>query len=209
MRPLSRKESQEATRAALREAAAREIARRGFAATTIDSIAASAGFTRGAFYSNYTSKLDLLLEVLEEIQSEELHAWQNMIESAASLEAMLEAMARRFDDFAKGQTQGLLAIELRLEARRNPEFARHYAVTGQRLMDLTLQMAENLTGRAGLPASDAQPIALAIRAMAIGLELDIEARGAGRLSPGSIMALMLGSMLQPRAAAPSAAPAAG
>jgi AcrR family transcriptional regulator len=206
MPPLSRKESQEATRVALREAAAREIARRGFAGTTIDSIAASAGFTRGAFYSNYATKLDLLLEVLEEIHSEELRTWQAMIESAESLEAMLDALAKRFDEYVERHIQVILAIELRLEARRNPDFATHYAVSAQRLFDHTLQMAERLTERAGSPKCDAQPIALAIRAIAIGLELDLEARGSGHLSPGSIMAMMLGRMLRPQTAPGSDGP---
>ena len=206
MRTLTRKESQEATRAALREAAAREIARRGFAGTTIDSIAASAGFTRGAFYSNYATKFDLLLEVLEDIQREELQAWSEMISTAVSLDAMLAGLAERFDIYAARDSQVLLAAELRLEARRNPEFAEHYAVSTQRLLDLTMQMAALLTERARLPASFATPIALTVRAMAIGLEWDTEARSAGQLSPGSIMATVLRSMLQSAGGASAAEP---
>ena len=54
-----------ATRARLLEAATAEIGERGFHATSIEHITERAGFTRGAFYSNFESKEQLFAEALD------------------------------------------------------------------------------------------------------------------------------------------------
>ena len=54
------------TREKLFEAAARVFEERGIGAASIETIAAAAGFTRGAFYSNFASKDDLIVAMLED-----------------------------------------------------------------------------------------------------------------------------------------------
>jgi AcrR family transcriptional regulator len=54
------------TKERLFEAAARVFEERGIGATSIETIAAAAGFTRGAFYSNFASKDDLIAAMLED-----------------------------------------------------------------------------------------------------------------------------------------------
>src|ERR1700704_2457227 len=54
------------TRASLLAAAARVYARRGFGGATLDEVAAEAGFTKGAVYSHFGSKENLLLALMEE-----------------------------------------------------------------------------------------------------------------------------------------------
>lgn len=51
------------TRARLLEAAAQVIADKGLAGASVDDLASAAGFTRGAFYSNYSSKEELLTDL--------------------------------------------------------------------------------------------------------------------------------------------------
>jgi AcrR family transcriptional regulator len=63
---LSRAESQAQTRAALIEAAGRVFVERGFAGSSVEAIATEAGFTRGAFYSNFNSKEELFAELLQQ-----------------------------------------------------------------------------------------------------------------------------------------------
>jgi AcrR family transcriptional regulator len=62
----SRAEKQAETRAALLEAAGRVFAREGFQGASVEKISAEAGFTRGAFYSNFSSKEELFAELLQE-----------------------------------------------------------------------------------------------------------------------------------------------
>jgi AcrR family transcriptional regulator len=52
------------TRQRLFAAAADVFARRGIGGASIEAIAEAAGFTRGAFYSNFASKDDLIIEML-------------------------------------------------------------------------------------------------------------------------------------------------
>jgi AcrR family transcriptional regulator len=54
----------ERTRAALVNAALEIIAERGFAAASLDEIAARAGMTKGAIYSNFSGKAELLLAAM-------------------------------------------------------------------------------------------------------------------------------------------------
>jgi AcrR family transcriptional regulator len=65
-RRLSRAERQAQTRAALIDAAARVFVERGFVGSSVEAIAAAAGYTRGAFYSNFGSKEELFAELLQE-----------------------------------------------------------------------------------------------------------------------------------------------
>lgn len=63
---LNRAEQQARTRSALLEAAERVFVERGYQGSSVEAIAAAAGFTRGAFYSNFGSKEELFAELLQE-----------------------------------------------------------------------------------------------------------------------------------------------
>src|SRR4029079_10464087 len=62
---MTREERRERTREDLVQAAGRLFTANGFHATTVDAIAAEAGYTKGAVYSNFTSKEDLFFAVYE------------------------------------------------------------------------------------------------------------------------------------------------
>jgi AcrR family transcriptional regulator len=63
---LTRAEKQARTRAALLDAAARVFVERGFLGASVEVISAEAGHTRGAFYSNFSSKEQLFAELLQD-----------------------------------------------------------------------------------------------------------------------------------------------
>jgi len=63
---LTRKEKQAETRQRLLSAAERVFLRRGLQGSSVEEIAAEAGFTRGAFYSNFKSKDELFVELLQD-----------------------------------------------------------------------------------------------------------------------------------------------
>jgi AcrR family transcriptional regulator len=58
--------TRDATRERLFEAAARVFEARGIGAASVEAIAVAAGFTRGAFYSNFASKDELIVAMLED-----------------------------------------------------------------------------------------------------------------------------------------------
>src|SRR2546430_13605082 len=68
---LNREESQARTRERLIEAARSEIVKKGFALASVRDIADAAGFSQGAFYSNFPDKEAILLELVQQHQTEE------------------------------------------------------------------------------------------------------------------------------------------
>ena len=64
--PLTPDKRRELTRRHLLDAAAGEFARQGFHGASLDAVAAAAGFTKGAVYSNFSSKADLFLAVIDD-----------------------------------------------------------------------------------------------------------------------------------------------
>ena len=65
---LSRGDSRERTAQRLLDAAERLIAKKGFEATSVEDIAETAGYSRGAFYSNFSSKNEAFFELLRRNQ---------------------------------------------------------------------------------------------------------------------------------------------
>jgi AcrR family transcriptional regulator len=63
---LTRAERQAQTRQELLDAAARVFVKRGFTGSSVEEISAEAGYTRGAFYSNFRSKNELFVELLHD-----------------------------------------------------------------------------------------------------------------------------------------------
>src|SRR5436309_12391157 len=63
-RRMTREDSRDRTTQHLLAAARKLIAKRGLSDTSLEDIAEEAGYTRGAFYSNFGSKGDLFIELL-------------------------------------------------------------------------------------------------------------------------------------------------
>src|SRR3954466_15709440 len=62
---LTRERRRELTRNALLEAARHVFAQRGFAGASLEEIAETAGFTRGAIYKNFENKEELFFAVIQ------------------------------------------------------------------------------------------------------------------------------------------------
>lgn len=68
----TRADAKAATREALLRAADEVFGEKGFAAASVEEIAERAGFTRGAFYANFTDKADALLTRFAETRAAEM-----------------------------------------------------------------------------------------------------------------------------------------
>ncbi|WP_181420806.1 TetR/AcrR family transcriptional regulator [Rhodobacter viridis] len=80
----TRKDSMAETGTALRAAARLLFARDGYAATSVEAIAAEAGYTKGAFYAHFPAKAAIFLTVLEEGGRERLEPLVAAITAAAT-----------------------------------------------------------------------------------------------------------------------------
>lgn len=88
MKPrISRSESQKLTRNKILDAAEEEFAKLGFAAASVDRLTEKAGFSRGAFYSNFDSKEELFLALVEDRMQKIINDLQFLIEKSVQLPA--------------------------------------------------------------------------------------------------------------------------
>jgi AcrR family transcriptional regulator len=122
---LTPERRRELTRSALVEAAADVFARRGFEGASLEEIAEAAGFTRGAIYSNFGSKEDLLLAVVERYNQTLVGAFSDTLERATDIsqeEMTVSAAALWRDLIRRDPNLTALNLEFRLRALRNPAF---------------------------------------------------------------------------------------
>lgn len=91
----------ERTRRLLIEATAEVIGERGFHATSLMEVAARAGLTTGAVYSNFRSKQDLFLAVIREMAmpldlgSDSSPPWERLVRAAALAASAVDLPASR------------------------------------------------------------------------------------------------------------------
>src|SRR5580658_3699842 len=74
LQPLTPERRRQQTREHLLAAAAEVFAERGFHGASLDEVAAVAGFTKGAVYSNFRNKEGLFLALFQAIYRHEMEA---------------------------------------------------------------------------------------------------------------------------------------
>ncbi len=129
--PTAREETQRQTRVRLLAAANASIVQEGVAATSIRSICAAAGRTQGAFYSNFSSKNGLLVDLMELRILEEIALLRGLVSKAAvsDIGEALRVLTERLARIAAETESSLLSTELQLHARRDQAFAEHHNAT--------------------------------------------------------------------------------
>src|SRR6202007_2550013 len=80
------------TRDKLFEAAARLFEEQGIGGASIETIAAAAGFSRGAFYSNFTSKEELIIAMLEDHVEQSIRRNLDLLAKHKNLADFIEAL---------------------------------------------------------------------------------------------------------------------
>lgn len=123
----TREEARLETRRKLLDAAAEVFAERGFHGASVEEIAERAGFTRGAFYSNFSGKDDVFLAVYDrrlQTQIEEISAIMRTSSDPADFLASLRTRRR---DEPTTFAWMLLEKEFLLYAMRNPDIRPRFA----------------------------------------------------------------------------------
>ncbi|HEY3843308.1 MAG TPA: helix-turn-helix domain-containing protein [Acidimicrobiales bacterium] len=123
LEPLTAERRRQQTRDYLLQAAAQVFAERGFHGASLDEVAAAAGYTKGAVYSNFKNKEDLFLALLEAGYSRERVALRETLEAS---EIPPEARLGDFAALIRSELDqapdnwGSLYLEFSLYAMRNP-----------------------------------------------------------------------------------------
>jgi AcrR family transcriptional regulator len=132
LEPLTPDRRRQQTREHLLAAAARVFAERGFHGATLDAVAAAAGFSKGAVYSNFKSKEDLFLSLLESAYGREMESIRATIDASdlpveARLTDFLPLILAGTDQPLSPEDWAVLYMEFALFAVRNPEARRKLA----------------------------------------------------------------------------------
>jgi len=153
----------ERTRAALVAAALEIVASKGFAAASLDEIATRAGMTKGAIYSNFSSKAELLLAAMSAkglTLSSSRPADLTVAEELHAMAGDLAATIRR----ARGE-EAFLA-EFQLHALTDPELRKGVAATYADAFGQTAAYLSRLKG--AKPNMTPRQLAVALQAVAMG-----------------------------------------
>lgn len=168
---LTRAEQQQRTREALLDAAIEVFVERGVEAATIEEITARVGFTRGAFYSNFTTKDELFLSTCDRF-FDRLH-------TAADADAPDDSAGRSYDQrLARitsrvGEQASAFIAEIWLYARRHPEIRQQFEELHRVQLERSFPFARGVLRKAGVAESQL-PLPLfanIIQSLSFGLHL--------------------------------------
>lgn len=162
----------EQTRRAILDAAARAFARRGFHGASVETVAAEAGLSTGAVYSNFKSKEELFLTLYEErIERRARELREAVTAEGGGAEGLSSAAADVTTMFGRDRDWLLLYFEFALHAARDARFRRRFrALRARGLDELTQGIGEGLR-HAGVVA-DVEQLARTARAVGYGMALE-------------------------------------
>src|ERR1700728_1016315 len=135
------------------EAAARVFEDQGIGGASIEAIAAAAGVTRGAFYSNFKSKDELIIAMLEDHVEQSIRRNLDLLDKHKNLADFIEALKTidrsRQDPLARAP---LLDMEMILfvarAEKRRPDLAKRLRARRKLIADIVETTSKN-SGRNG------------------------------------------------------------
>jgi AcrR family transcriptional regulator len=188
----TRKELQARTRRRLVDAAAEVCARRGIARASLDEVAETAGYTKGAVYANFASKEELFLAMLDERFAERLAEVERALASSEAPEAQARRAGADFSRFlAADRDWQRLFFEFAVHAARDEAFrvqlVARYRGLRERIAELYQRRLDELGVEPQFPVGD---VALMTFAMANGVALE------AMLEPDEVPEDLLGRMFE-------------
>jgi AcrR family transcriptional regulator len=135
------------------EAAARVFEEQGIGGASIEAIAAAAGFTRGAFYSNFKSKDELIIAMLEDHVAQSIRRNLDLLAVHQNLADFIDALKTmdrtRQDPLGRSP---LLHMEMILfvarAEKRSPDLAKRLRARRKLITDIVETASKN-SGKSG------------------------------------------------------------
>ena len=170
---LSRPESQARTRARILEAARELLARQGLASCSVDAISEQAGFSKGAFYSNFDSKEAVFLELLREHTADEQQKLSAALQASTDPKTALRAVSFRIAKMLEDPLWCRLSLEAQLAGTRNPKWSELYSQLQDAELEATVAMLNFMQSRnqTRVPKREIRAMARSILTFVYGLKL--------------------------------------
>jgi AcrR family transcriptional regulator len=135
--PRAARPRKDEVRTRVLQAAAEVFAERGFGGASLDQVAASAGFTKGAVYSNFASKDELFLALMTDQVARRVAAVEAALERTTDLPGALAAVGAELS--RREATWQMLFLEFWHRAVRDPDVRRAFVASRR---DLRARIAE-------------------------------------------------------------------
>lgn len=168
---LTREESKEQTRQRLLDAAQTIFMKNGYVATSVEDIAEAAGYTRGAFYSNFRGKGELLMELLRrdhERMQADLHA---IIDDMSTREEIEARALTLYSQFFREDDCFLLWAEAKLLATRDAKFRAQFNAFSHEKREFLTGYIRMFSERVGTPLPlPAEVLALGLIGLCDGVQ---------------------------------------
>ena len=155
-------------------AAATVFAQRGFSVATIDEVAAAAGFTKGAVYSNFASKDELFLALLDAEVGVRVEAARSVLAHASTSQQAATEIGDRLAQASIDQPEWqMLFLEFWLRAIREPA-VREQFVAHRRALRASIAEAirQASAGDPDTPAWSAEEQTVIVLALSNGLAIE-------------------------------------
>lgn len=169
---LTRAEAKARTRTLLLEAAAQTFARKGYAGSSVEEIAETAGFSIGALYSNFANKEELFLELSSTYNADRIaEAAEVLLDSDADPDQAVGEVSRLLVNAAdKDADFSLLRAEFWLYAVRNPQMLEKMAARMREPRAALEQLVgKALDNRTTPPEATSKAVATIVAALFDGL----------------------------------------
>ena len=160
---LTREQSRDQTRQRLFDAAQSIFLTKGFVAASVEDIAELAGYTRGAFYSNFGSKSELFLQLLKRDHENVMADMRAIFDAGETRQQMEASVLKYYSTHFRDNECFLLWMEGKLQAARDPEFRVGFTACLRELREATTEYVRQFSERVGTP------LPLPARELAIGL----------------------------------------
>jgi len=157
--------SRENTRARLLEAAAQVFAEVGLDGASVEAVCERAGFTRGAFYSNFESKDELFLMLAASVSEVRVSAVRQRVEQMTAEGALTEGcdpieLVQQIMELGGDDRLGVMLLsEIRIRALRDAQFGGAYLAQEREMVASIGQIVEDIVSagrlRLRLPAMTA------------------------------------------------------
>lgn len=171
---LTREQSRDQTRQRLLDAAQSIFLSKGFVAASVEDIAEQAGYTRGAFYSNFSSKSELFLQLLKRDHENVMADMRAIFEGGESRSQM---EARVLDYYSKHFRENdcfLLWMEGKLQAARDPDFRVGFVACLRELRAATTEYIRQFSAQVGTPLPlPAEQLAVGLLALSDGMQFSV------------------------------------
>ncbi|MFL9880819.1 TetR/AcrR family transcriptional regulator [Herbaspirillum rhizosphaerae] len=120
---LSREQSREQTRQRLLEASHAVFVQKGFTLASVEDITAAAGYTRGAFYSNFGDKTELFFELLRRESADIDLEFHRLFQSPViDPTALMEKISGYYSTLYRDDMCSQLWMEAKIVAMRDEKF---------------------------------------------------------------------------------------